>query len=213
MDRSLNGKGDYVYLGRILAVGNTENGKFVSYRVSSRSFPSRIAKTFENRASIVPTEGNEKDVFKNPYITYNCIRIVEDTAVVSNGSHTDVIADKIASGMSIRDSIALSLLSMDYEKDDYNTPRIAGAISPREGTYIGIVTHDGLIVEKVEAGKAAYIATYEQIKPAYVKFEANDALSAAQFIIDRGEFAEFTNPVTAAAAFSDQKGKWNISSI
>lgn len=206
-------KGDYVYLGRILAVGNTENGKFVSYRVSSRSFPSRIAKTFENRASIVPTEGNEKDVFENPYITYNCIRIVDDTAVVSNGAHTDVIADKINSGMSIRDSIALSLLSMDYEKDDYNTPRIAGAISPNEGTYIGIVTNDSLIVEKVKEGKAAYISTYEQTKPAYVEFKANDARSAAQFIVNKGKFAEFTNPVTSAAAFNNQKGEWSISSI
>jgi IMP cyclohydrolase len=203
-----------VYLGRILAVGNTEKGKFVSYRVSSRSFPSRIAKSFENRVSIVPTEGNEKDVFENPYITYNCIRIVEDTAVVSNGAHTDVIADKIASGMNVRDSIALALLSMDYEKDAYNTPRIAGVVSPREGTYIGIVTHEGLIVEKVEEGKAAYISTYKQTKPAYVEFKANDATSAAQFIVDGDKFAEFTNPVTSAAAFSSPNGKkWDISSI
>jgi IMP cyclohydrolase len=203
--------GDEMYLGRILAVGSTESGKFVAYRVSSRSFPNRIAKSFENRVSIVPTEGNEKDVFKNPYIAYNSIKIVDDIAVVSNGSHTDVIADKIDSGMNIRDSIALSLLSMDYEKDDFNTPRIAGATTLNGDSYIGIVTHEDLLVQKVEKGKCAYISTYEHTKPMIVDFRATNAQEAAQFILDHGKFEEFTNPVTSAAAFG--KDKWEISSI
>jgi len=200
-----------VYLGRILAVGSTESGKFVAYRVSSRSFPNRIAKSFEDRVSIVPTEGNEKDVFKNPYIAYNSVRIVDDVAVVSNGAHTDVIADKIASGMNIRDSIALSLLSMDYEKDDFNTPRIAGATTIDGDSYIGIVTHEDLIVEKVENGKCAYISTYEHIKPQNVDFKAANAKEAAQFIKDQGKLEEFTNTVTYAAAFG--RDEWKISSI
>jgi IMP cyclohydrolase len=206
-----NVNGDEMYLGRILAVGSTESGKFVAYRVSSRSFPNRVAKSFENRVSIVPTEGNEKDVFKNPYIAYNSIKIVDDIAVVSNGSHTDVIADKIASGMNIRDSIALSLLSMDYEKDDFNTPRIAGATTLNGDSYIGIVTHEDLIVQKVENGKCAYISTYEHTQPMIVGFRATNAQEAAQFILDQGTFEEFTNPVTSAAAFG--KDKWEISSI
>ena len=200
-----------MYLGRILAVGSTESGKFVAYRVSSRSFPNRIAKSFEDRVSIVPTEGNEKDVFKNPYIAYNSIKIVDDIAVVSNGSHTDVIADKIASGMNIRDSIALSLLSMDYEKDDFKTPRIAGATTLQGDSFIGIVTHEDLIVQKVETGKCAYISTYEHTKPQIVDFNANNAKEAAEFIMDQGKFREFTNPVTSAAAFG--KNEWEISSI
>ena len=183
-----------MYLGRILAVGSTETGKFVAYRVSSRSFPNRIAKSFEDRVSIVPTEGNEKDVFKNPYIAYNSIKIVDDIAVVSNGSHTDVIADKIASGMNIRDSIALSLLSMDYEKDDFKTPRIAGATTIQGDSYIGIVTHEDLIVEKVETGKCAYISTYEQTKPQIVDFKANNAKEAAEFIMDQGKFERVHQP-------------------
>jgi len=66
----------------------------------------------------------------------------------------------------------------------------------------------------VEEGKAAYISTYKQTKPAYVEFKANDATSAAQFIVDGDKFAEFTNPVTSAAAFSSPNGKkWDISSI
>ena len=200
-----------MYLGRILAVGSTKIGKFVAYRVSSRSFPNRMVKVFDDRAAIVPKEGHEKDVFKNPYIAYNCIRIVNDIAVVSNGSHTDVIAEKISSGMNIRDSIALALITMDYEKDDYNTPRIAGATTLKGDSYIGIVTHDDIIVEKVRSNEACYISTYEHTKPNYVEFICTDAEDAARFIYDGGKFKEFTNPVDSVAAFADKK--WEIRSL
>lgn len=200
-----------MYLGRILAVGSTEKGKFAAYRVSSRSFPNRMTKSYDDRVAIVPKEGFETDVFKNPYIAYNCIKIVDDVAVVSNGSHTDVIAEKIASGMNIRDAMALSLLTMDYEKDDYKTPRIAGAVTMEGESYLGIVTHENLIVEKVPEGKSAYIATYEHTRPYEVDFNAENAHEAAEFIFNQGKFAEFTNPITSSAIFgSDQ---WNMSFI
>ena len=81
-----------MYTGRILSIGmNCEGKPFVAYRVSSRSFPNRQCLKFDNRASIVPKEGFEKDIFENTYITYNCIRIVKDMAIVSNGSHTDCL--------------------------------------------------------------------------------------------------------------------------
>lgn len=200
-----------MYLGRILAVGSTDDGKFAAYRVSSRSFPNRMTRGYEDRVAIVPKEGYEKDVFKNPYIAYNCIKLVDDIAVVSNGSHTDVIAEKISSGMKIRDALTLSLLIMDYEKDDYNTPRIAGAVSLEGDSYLGIVTHESLIVEKVPEGKSAYIATYEHTKPYEVDFEAGNAHEAAEFILNRGKFSKFTNPITSAAAFGSEE--WNISFI
>lgn len=200
-----------MYLGRILSVGNNDNGSYVAYRVSSRSFPNRMAKSFDDRVAIIPKEGHEKDVFVNPYIAYNCIKIVDDIAVVSNGSHTDVIADKIAVGMNIRDALALSLMTMDYEKDDFNTPRIAGAVTKSGEAYIGIVTHENLIVEKVPEGESYYISTYEQIKPNKVEFEASNSQEAAEFIMNKGQFEEFTNPVTSAAAFLGNK--WELSSI
>jgi IMP cyclohydrolase len=200
-----------MYLGRILAVGSNKEGNFVAYRVSSRSFPNRMVKIFEDRAAIIPKEGHETDIFKNPYIAYNCIRIVNDIAVVSNGAHTDIIAEKIASGMNMRDSIALTLLTMDYEKDDFNTPRIAGATSLDGESYLGIVTHEGIIVEKVRPEEACYISTYEHIKPNYVEFICSDAEDAAQFIYDGGKFEEFTNPVDSVAAFAGEK--WEIKSL
>jgi IMP cyclohydrolase len=170
-----------------------------------------MTKSFPESVAVVPKEGFEKDIYKSPYIAYNCIRIVDDVAVVSNGSHTDVIAEKIASGMTIRDALALSLLTMDYEKDDFQTPRIAGASSMNGESYIGIVTADKVIVDKVSAGKASYIATYEHTKPHKVDFEAANSSEAAAFIMDQGKFSEFTNPVTSAAAFG--RGKWEISSL
>lgn len=195
----------------MLAVGSTNYGKFSAYRVSSRSFPNRATKGYDDRVSVIPREGFEKDIFKNPYIAYNCIKIVDDVAVVSNGSQTDIIAEKISSGMNIRDALGLTLLTMDYEKDDYKTPRIAGATSLTGDAYLGIVTHDTLIVEKVPDGKAAYIATYEHIKPKIVEFCAEDADAAAEFIMNGTGFAEFTNPVTSAAAFG--KNSWSISTL
>ncbi len=200
-----------MYLGRILAVGSTKEGKFAAYRVSSRSFPNRMTKGYDDRVAIVPKEGFETDVFKNPYIAYNCIKIVDNIAVVSNGSHTDVITEKIASGMNIRDALGLSLLTMDYEKDDYNTPRIAGAVTLEGDSYLGIVTNESLIVEKVPNGKSAYIATYEHIKPHEVNFEAKNAHDAAEFILNKGKFAEFTNPITSAAIFGSEY--WDMSFI
>ncbi|MDI3484643.1 MAG: cyclohydrolase [Methanobacteriaceae archaeon] len=201
-----------MYLGRILAVGSGEDGVFAAYRVSSRSFPNRIAKKFEDRIAIIPKEGHETDIFKNPYIAYNCIRIVGDTAIVSNGSHTDVIADKISLGMNIRDAIALSLFTMDYEKDELNTPRIAAAIKDDGEGYIGIVTPHSIQVQKVPMGSAYYISTYEHITPRRVKFEAGNAEEAATYIMDGGEFSRFTHPITAAAAFKGI-GEWELSTI
>lgn len=200
-----------MYLGRILALGSNENGSFVAYRVSSRSFPNRIAKKFEKSAAIIPKEGYEKDIFKSPYIAYNCIKIVEDVAVVSNGSHTDVIADKISLGMNMRDAIAVSLIAMDYEKDDYNTPRIAGAIRKDGEAYLGIITHHGILVEQVPSNEVQYIATYEHIKPLKVEFNAKNAEEAANFIMNKGKFKEFPNEVTSAAAFAGEE--WILSSI
>ena len=67
-----------MYAGRIVAVGRTPGGaNAVLYRVSSRSFPNRKAVDLGGRLAIVPREGHEGDVQKNPYIAYACLRIAE----------------------------------------------------------------------------------------------------------------------------------------
>ena len=148
-----------MYTGRILSIGMNSDGKpFAAYRVSSRSFPNRQCIKFDNRAAVVPKEGFEKDIYENTYITYNSLRIVRDTAIVSNGSHTDVIADKISLGMNIKDAIAYSLLTMDYEKDDYHTPRIAGVVTSTNkkdeyACYVGIANDKNCWLKKCLMGK------------------------------------------------------------
>lgn len=203
-----------MYTGRILSIGmNTDGKPFAAYRVSSRSFPNRQCLKFDKRAAVVPIEGFEKDIFKNTYIAYNSIRIERGIAIVSNGSQTDVIADKIALGMNMKDALAYSLLTMDYEKDDYNTPRIAAAVSSSSNEdeyecFIGIVNDKKLLVEAVPYGEAAFISTYGSQAPDPVEFDAKTSTEAAKFIFDEGTFADYEKPVTSCAAVFD--GEWDI---
>ncbi|MHB9139391.1 MAG: IMP cyclohydrolase [Victivallaceae bacterium] len=203
-----------MYIGRIVAAGMTPEGNAAAmYRVSSRSFPNREAVKKGETVSIMPRAGFEDDLKKSPYIAYNCIRIAGVYAVVSNGSHTDPIAEKIASGMSPRDAISLGLLAMDYEKDDYNTPRIIAVISREKPVgFLGIIRKDALLVREfaLEAGKAYYISTYEKNAPCRGQvdagFSANTAAAACDYVIKGGVFADFEHPVTSAAAISGSHG-------
>lgn len=202
-----------MYVGRIVAVGRTRAGaNAVLYRVSSRSFPNRRAVDLGGRIAVVPREGFEGDVQRNPYIAYHCLRLAGDHAVATNGSHTDPIAEKIAAGVPPRDALALSLLALDYEKDDYRTPRIA-AVVPRSAdrAWLAIVRADALVVKEVElaAGRLAWLATYEanDVREAQASaFDAADAAAAARFAVDGGELGKLTHPVASAAALATGSG-------
>ena len=193
-----------MYVGRIVAVGRNRAGANAAlYRVSSRSFPNRMAVEVEGRLAVVPRPGHEGDLHKNPYIAYNCVRIAGDLAVASNGSQTDPIVEKLALGVPPRDALASVLLALDFEKDALQTPRIAG-IAPREGDvgWLAIVRHDALVVKAVplEPGRAWYIATYDHddVRDAQcVDFDAPDAEACARFAVDGGAFAGLEKPVTA----------------
>ncbi len=199
-----------MYLGRIVAIGMTKDGNNCAmYRVSSRSFPNREARLHNHQVAIMPRPGFEGDLQKNPYITYNCVRLAGEYAVVSNGSHTDPIAEKVAMGMPVRDAMALGLLAMDFEKDAFDTPRIVAAVHRTQPIgFLGIVRRDAVLVRefKLEPGKAYYISTYEHNFPCEsfcdAKFDAADADAAVQYIIDGGVFAGFEHPVTSAAAIT-----------
>jgi IMP cyclohydrolase len=205
-----------MYIGRIVSVALTADGRLcATYRVSSRSFPNRTAVVKQDKVSIIPKPGFETDVQKNPYIAYNCVRLVcgGQVAVVTNGSQTDSIAEKIDAGMSPRDALVLSSLILDYEKDDYNTPRISGVIDKRNSGsgWLAIVRHDGLEVRKMPLapGKFFYIATYEENRVADAQSGAYDAANAdeaCEFILRKGLFAQRENPVTAVAAMATPAG-------
>jgi IMP cyclohydrolase len=197
-----------MYLGRIVAAGMTKSGiPSVIYRVSSRSFPNREAKILPNAVSIVPKSGYEKDIFTNPYIAYNCLKIAGDWAIATNGSHTDSIAEKVMSGMTARDAFALSMLVFDYEKDAYNTPRISAAVNGNEKKIIlGIIRKDYLQVAEFDCkpGKLYYTSTYEHNfiseEHSDTGFDAADSAGVCGYILSKGVFAGFQNSITAAAA-------------
>lgn len=202
-----------MYVGRIVAVGKNKAGaNSVMYRVSSRSFPNRQAVDINGTLAIVPRPGFEADVTKNPYIAYNALRLAGDWAVATNGTHTDPITEKIIMGMPVRDALALSMLALDYEKDDFNTPRVA-AVVPRSGDtgWLAIVRKSGLVVQEVPlvVGQAKYVATYEadDVRDAQIsEFDAKTAAEAASFSVSGGAFADLEKPVTAAAALTDDAG-------
>jgi IMP cyclohydrolase len=229
-----------MYVGRIVAVARARDGRVAAlYRVSSRSFPNRTARVLAKSALIVPAEGYQDDIYKNPYIAYACARVVGlpadpparlpvgqagragrrglsaaagEVAVVGNGSQTDAIAEKIALGTPVRDAIADVLLALDYEKDKYNTPRIAGAIARgAEAGFLGVVRKDGVNVREIPipAGKAFYVATYEidDVDPnRRGDFDARDASGGARFVVESGVFASLTNPVAAVCAMEGPSG-------
>jgi len=202
-----------MYVGRIVSVGRTRAGQLAAmYRVSSRSFPNREAQLKDGAVSIVPKKGSEGDVFKNPYIAYNCMKIVGATAVAANGSQTDPIAEKIAAGAPVRDALVWALLTLDYEKDSYNTPRIAAAVTRGdEAGYLGVVREDGIEVCRLSLapGECRYVATYEtnRILPDRCgEFDAASAAEGAEFVLRKGVFADMTNAVTGVCALAAEDG-------
>lgn len=204
-----------MYIGRIVCVARTPQGHLAAlYRVSSRSFPNRMAVPGEARVAIVPKPGHELDIQRNPYIAYNCVRVVRDgaVAVATNGSQTDPIADKISLGVPVREALASCSLAMDYEKDDYNTPRISAVVDrAKNEAWLATIRADGLEVRRLELapGQYVYVATYEEntILPSQggaCGFES--AADACDFMLGGGVFAGRTNPVTAVAAVAQGDG-------
>ncbi len=205
-----------MYVGRIVAVGCTAEGRAAGlYRGASRSFPHREAEVLSKGIAIVPKAGFENDIQKNPYIAYNCLRIVRGYAVVTNGSQTDPIAEKLESGMSPRDALAYVSLSMDYEHDSLDTPRISGVVSAN-GDYgwLSIVRKDALIVRELPLvpGRVFYVCTYERNEPGVVQSGDGFAVATAEqccsYVLGElpGVFADFEKPVSAACALAADHG-------
>ncbi|WP_158058517.1 IMP cyclohydrolase [Halorussus halophilus] len=199
-----------MYVGRFVVVGP----EVAAYRVSSRSFPNRKIIERDGALTVGPTEdAPETD---NPYISYNCARRVErdsterardgqpraDAAVVGNGSHVDPITEKLQLGYPARDALAESLLALDYEKDDYDTPRIAGVVGSEEngGAYVGTVRKDALLVREVT--EPTLVATYEKDAPEPFDFAAETASVAATAAYD----LDFEHAVCAAGVARTDDG-------
>jgi IMP cyclohydrolase len=174
-----------MYVGRFIIVAPGIG----AYRVSSRSFPNREITDRNGTLTVGPTA--DAPGTDNPYIAYNCLRTVEDSAVIGNGSHVDPITEKLGLGYPARDALAEALLALDYEKDDYDTPRIAGVIDS-DCAYVGTVRRDALLVRAVH--EPTIVATYERDSPEPFALDAETATEAAHTVYDH----EFEHPVCAA---------------
>ena len=202
-----------MYVGRIVVVGRTSSGaNAVLYRVSSRSFPNRRVVRRGLALAVVPLEDHEGDLSVSSYIAYDALRLSGTWAVASNGSHTNPIVEKMEVGMPVRDAMVQTLLELDYERDEYDTPRIAGVV-PLQGDsgWLGIVRRDALVVKEVAlvAGRALYLATYEadDVRESQASdFDAATAEEAARFVMDGGTFRELERPVASAAALAAEQG-------
>ena len=192
-----------MYVGRIVVVGKTDR-PFVAYRVSSRSFPNRVARITDAGVAIQPLD--PEDMKKNPYIAYNCIRVCENGVVVSNGSHTDPILDQLRSGTAPDVAIQKVLTDMGYEKDDFNTPRIAGVVTDSYG-FIGTVRADAVEVSSfgLVENTCRVICTYEmdRVDSKGYPFVAATAPDAARYVVDGGIFKDLELPICAAAWMGD----------
>ena len=210
-----------MYVGRIVAIGLThQGGASALYRVSSRSFPHRQAVIEEGKGAIIPKPGYEGDISKNPYIAYNCLRLVDHIAIATNGAQTDPVTEKIESGMNCRDALITSLFALDYEKDKYNTPRIAAIVDNNDKTgYLGIVRKDALLVRQFDLtpGQMFYVCTYEHNAPSLhytdTEFDAATAEESCRYILYKGVFNSMEHAVTAGCATADKDGTFTMAAM
>jgi IMP cyclohydrolase len=183
-----------MYVGRYVVVAPDR----AAYRVSSRSFPNRRVVERNGTLTVAPTaDAPETD---SPYISYNCLRTTADggAAVVGNGTQVDPIVEKLELGYPGRDALAETLLALDYEKDEYDTPRVAGVVG--DESYVGIVRRDALVVRAVE--EPTLVATYEKDRPEAVDVESTDPEAMARELY---EF-DLEHPVCAAAVAATGDG-------
>jgi IMP cyclohydrolase len=132
---------------------------------------------------------------------------------VGNGSHVDPIAEKLELGYPARDAVAEPLLALDFEKDDYDTPRIAGIVgvdaddpttdADGPGAVIGTVRRDALIVEEVT--EPTLVATYETDSPEPFAIEADGAAEIAREVYDH----EFEHAVCSAGVAAES-GRFDL---
>ncbi len=190
-----------MYVGRIVTVGRSNGGSFAGYRVSSRSFPNRRAEVRGRSIMVSPLDSN--DLAKNPYITYNCMRVWNDVAVVANGTQADMIVEKIEDGSKPLDAISLSLVAYGYERDELDTPRLAGAVRG-DRAWLGIAMKDEIRCKEflLRDGDAFMVATYEKTEFEPLKIAGISAENIAKAAFD----LSFERPVCSAAAFALPEG-------
>jgi len=188
------------YTGRTLGIGLMDGNPFAFYLLCSRSFPNRRAVVKENAVYIENL--TETD---NPYVSYPVVRLLEDYAVVTNGLQTDFIAQALE-WESPKKALIHVLDALDYERDDYNTPRIAGIIGTGGKGWLGFAGRDEFWVKSLELreGKAFVTATYNL---GFVEMEF-PRFKTTQELVEKALELPFENKVLAIGIL--RRNNWEL---
>jgi len=155
------------YPGRGIVLGRNHNNEWVTvYWIMGRS-PNSRNRIFKYKNNILSTEAADPSKVKDPsLIMYNAMRGIGHNVIVSNGSQTDMIYDKLMLGS----SFMTSLENETFEPDAPNyTPRISGFIDKnRQRVILSIIkrNHTGdtdncfYRYSKIATGYGYCITTY-----------------------------------------------------
>ncbi|CAI1493818.1 IMP cyclohydrolase [Thermococcus nautili] len=187
------------YTGRTLGVGLMRGKPFAFYLLCSRSFPRRRAIVRENAVYIENLTKTD-----NPYVSYPVVRLLSEYAVVTNGLQTDFIAQALE-WESPKKALIHVLDALDYERDEYSTPRIAGIIGTDGKGWLGFAGKEEFWVRELELreGKAFVTATYNL---GFTELEF-PAFESAEELARKALELPFEKKVLAIGVMSDKKWK------
>ncbi len=190
------------YTGRTLGIGLMNGKSFAFYLLCSRSFPTRRAVVRGNAVYIENL--TETD---NPYVSYPVVRLLGGYTVVTNGLHTEFIAQALE-WESPKKALIHVLDTMDYERDSYDTPRIAGIIQHESDRgWLGFAGRDEFWVKTLglKDGNAFVTATYDLdlVELDFPGFESAEELA------EKAMELPFENKVLAIGVVEEKKG-WGL---
>ena len=124
---------DRPYPGRVIVVARTGADISCAYAATGRSEASRqrrIRLTDNGDLMVEPTVGDADDPLRH----YRAVRRTDNHFVLSNGTQTDPVADRLASGA----PVAVALEDLEYEGDPpIYTPRITIVVDSESRVWLG----------------------------------------------------------------------------
>ncbi|ASJ12385.1 IMP cyclohydrolase [Thermococcus thioreducens] len=189
------------YTGRTLGIGLMNGKPFAFYLLCSRSFPKR--KVIVKGRAVYIENLTETD---NPYVSYPVVRLLDEYTVVTNGLQTDFIAQTLE-WESPRKALIHVLDALDYERDNYSTPRIAGIIGTDSRGWLGFAGRDEFWVKTLglKDGKAFVTATYDL---GLVELDF-PVFGSAEELAEKAMELPFENRVLAIGVVSEGS-KWKV---
>ena len=111
----------------------------------------------------------------------------------------DMIMERIEDGGKPLDALAISLVAYGYERDELDTPRIAGVVQRKMG-WLGIAKKEEYRIRQFDLrdGAAYMVATYEKTEFEAVALGAGSAKEIAR----QAYYLPLERPVCGAAALA-----------